>query len=255
MSLSLLRSLAVTDPLLILATMMMASISVALSFFDPKGARQHRVARRWGRMLLGIGCVRVEVGGLRHLAPDRNYVFAGNHLSLMDTPLMLANIPHQFLFLVNSKYVRLPFLGTHLRRGGHFTVHPDDTRASLKTMTEAARTMRERGLSVLLFPEGARARGELREFKEGAAYMSIKSGVPVVPFAIRGTREILPVGSLHVRGGSVRLLFGEPMDPAGLLLKDRAAFTAAIRRRVADLQAALESGQVPPALLSERALR
>ena len=62
-------------------------------------------------------------------------------------------------------------------------------------MTEGARIITERGISVLLFPEGGRSPEGLREFKEGAAYIAIKAGVPVVPMAIVGMRELLPMGS------------------------------------------------------------
>jgi 1-acyl-sn-glycerol-3-phosphate acyltransferase len=244
MSLSLLRSLLLTDPLIVLATVIMGSISVACSLFDPTGRRQHAVSRAWAGMLLGIGGVRVRITGMERIDPARNYVFVGNHLSLMDTPVVLANIPHQFLFLVNAKYVRLPFLGTHLRRSGHFAVEPDNVKALLKIMTEAARVIRERGLSVLLFPEGSRSRNGLREFKEGAAYIAIKAGVPVAPFAVRGTREVLPVGSIQVRGGEVDLILGEPIPTEGWSLKDRDELTRLMRERVAGL---LETGRAQPA--------
>ncbi|MCP5117748.1 MAG: 1-acyl-sn-glycerol-3-phosphate acyltransferase, partial [bacterium] len=103
------------------------------------------------------------------------------------------------------------------------------------TMTEAANTLRERGLSVLVFPEGSRAPAEMDEFKEGAAYMAIKAGAPVIPFALRGTREVLPIGSLHVRGGFVDLVFGEPIATDSFRLRDRAELTEIMRSRVAAL--------------------
>lgn len=235
MSLSYLWALFVKDPLIILSTIVMASVSVAASFADPQGRKQHAIARTWARLLLWLAGAKVRVEGMEHVDLDRNYVFAGNHLSLFDTPLVLANIPQQFLFLVNSKYVALPFLGTHLRRSGHFAVDSSDTRASLKVMTEAARRAVERRLSILIFPEGSRARAGLQEFKEGAAYIAIKAGVPLIPFAIRGTREVLEIGSLHVRGGPVDFILGEPIPVAGLTLKDREAVTALLRQRVEEL--------------------
>jgi len=251
MSLSLLRALFFTDPLIILATVLMGSLSVICSVFDPGGRRQHAISRRWARMLLALSGARVRVQGLERLDPGRSYVFAGNHLSLMDTPVVLGSIPHQFLFLVNAKYVRLPFLGTHLRRAGHFAVDSDNVRASLKILTEAARVIREQDLSVMLFPEGSRARGGLQEFKEGAAYIAIKAGVPVVPFALRGTREILPIGSVHVRGGPVELIIGEPVASEGWSLKNREEFTRLMRERVAVL---LEHGLDAPQTAAREAV-
>jgi 1-acyl-sn-glycerol-3-phosphate acyltransferase len=240
MSLSYLRSLLITDPLIILATIVMGSVSVCCSFFDPEGTKQHAVARTWAKMLLWIARVRVHCRGCENLAADANYVYVGNHLSLMDTPVVLSSIPRPFLFLVNVKYVRMPFLGTHLRRAGHFPVDSSDMKASLRTMTEAAKRIREQRLSILMFPEGSRAKGEMQEFKEGAAMIAIKSGAPVVPFALRGTRDVLPVGSVHIRGRRVDMLLGEPIRTDHLTLKDRAMLTQLMRDRVSELRAQLD---------------
>jgi 1-acyl-sn-glycerol-3-phosphate acyltransferase len=187
-------------------------------------------------MLLAIGGVRVRVRGQDNIEHGACYVFAGNHLSLMDTPVVLANVPTRFLFLVNEKYVRIPFLGTHLRRTGHFSVNmEEDVRTSLKAMTEAANVIKARRLSILLFPEGTRARGPMGEFKEGAVYIAIKAGVPIIPFAIRGSREVLPVGSIQVRGGEVDLVFGKPIPTCGLALKDRTKLNQLLYDTVARL--------------------
>jgi 1-acyl-sn-glycerol-3-phosphate acyltransferase len=247
MPLSFLGAVLIKAPLIITSTILFGSVSVLTSFFDPSGRRQHAISKSWARLLLFIGGVRVRVTGMEHLRPDQNYLFVGNHLSLYDTPVVLGNIPRQFLFLVNIKYVRLPFLGTHLRRSGHFAVNPDDMRAGLRVMTEAAKRIQERRLSVLMFPEGKRSPGGLLEFKEGAAYIAIKSGAPVIPFALKGTRDVLPIGSVHVRGGPVEFLLGEPIPMAGYTLKDRERVTTLMHERVAGLMAQLEGVRDPVA--------
>ena len=241
MSLSFLWAVLVKAPLIIGSTIFMGTISMVTSLFDPDGRKQHAISQNWARQLLFFAGIKMRVRGLGHLRAGQHYVFAGNPLSLYDTPVVLACIPRQFLFLVNIKYVKLPFLGTHLRRSGHFAVDPDDTRASLRILTDAARRIQEFGLSVLLFPEGRRSSGGLQEFKEGVAYIAIKSGAPVVPFALKGTREVLPIGSGHVRGGPVDLLLGEPVDPAAFSLKQREEFTALLRERITALMNQLEA--------------
>ncbi len=241
MPLSFLWAILVKAPLIIGSTIFMGTLSMLVSFFDRDGRRQHAISRNWARQLLFFAGIDMRVRGLEYLRPGQHFVFAGNHLSLYDTPVVLACIPRQFLFLVNIKYVKLPFLGTHLRRSGHFAVDPDDTRSSLKILTDAARRIHDRGLSVLLFPEGRRSLGALQEFKEGVAYIAIKSGAPVVPFALKGTREVLPIGSVHVKGGPVELLLGEPIDPTAFTLKQREEFTALLHERIAGLMEQLES--------------
>ena len=238
---SVLRALLWTDPLVILATIFMGSVSVACSFFDPNGKRQHAVSRAWAKMLLAIAGVKVRVSGLEHIRPHQNYLFIGNHLSLMDTPVILPNIPKHFLFMVNVRFVKLPFLGTHLRRSGHIGIDSSDTRASLRALNEAAKRIAAGNLSVLVFPEGSRSRdGKLQEFKEGAALIALKAGVPILPFIIRGTREILPVGSVHLRGGVVDFVIGEPIHIEGFTIKDRERLNSTMRARLVEMQQELE---------------
>jgi 1-acyl-sn-glycerol-3-phosphate acyltransferase len=114
-------------------------------------------------------------------------------------------------------------------------VDRSSARASLKSMTEGARIISQRGVSVLLFPEGGRAPEGLREFKEGAAYIAIKAGVPIVPMAIVGMREKLPMGSIHVRSGKVAVRVGQPISTDGLSISERMELTERLYREVAQL--------------------
>ena len=230
-----LRALLFTDPLILLATAMMGSVSVVVSLFDEGGRRQHRIAQTWGRMLTVIGGIRLQVDGLEKIAGGGPYVFAANHRSLMDIPLALAAIPAQFRFLANDYLFNWPFIGYHLRSAGHYPVAQADARESLKSMSAAAHAIRSGGVSILLFPEGGRTHGEMKVFRDGAAYIAIKAGVPLVPVAMIGVREILPLGSVFVNGGPVRLRVGDPISTASLTLRDRAALTQRLYDAVTEL--------------------
>jgi len=223
------------DPLIALCTALMGTLSLVSTLFDSTGRLPHRIARIWSRMVLAVSGVRVSVEGLEKIRPGGSYVIVSNHLSLMDTPLVLAWIPLQFRFLAKRGLFKVPFIGYHLSRAGHIPIPRGDARGSLKAMAETARLIRERGISALVFPEGGRSPGELREFKEGAAYIAITAGVPAVPVAIQGTRAVLPMGSLAVRPGRVSLRIGDPIPTAGLTLKDREALTRQLRERILEM--------------------
>jgi 1-acyl-sn-glycerol-3-phosphate acyltransferase len=236
MSLAYIRSLLITDPIIILATIIMGTISLLVSLFDSQGRVQHQISRVWSRMLLKVSGVRMEIEGLEKIDLQGAYVFVANHRSLMDTPVVLAHIPLQFRFLAKRGLFMIPILGTHLRRAGHLPVVKGDPRASLRSMSDAARIIRERGVSVLLFPEGGRSQDDtLLEFREGAAYIAIKAGVPVVPVALIGTRNVLKMGSMQIMSGVVKLRIGDPVDTSRLTLKDRATLTHALRDKVGEL--------------------
>ncbi|HJT89892.1 MAG TPA: lysophospholipid acyltransferase family protein [Bryobacteraceae bacterium] len=242
---SLLRSLLFSTPLLLLATVVMWTCSLVVSLFDPTGDSQHYMARVWGRILLAVSFIRVRAEGLEKLDPRATYVFVANHSSYMDIPALLARIPHQFRFFAKKGLYKIPFLGWHLGRAGHLPVDRSNARASLKSMSQGARIVAERGVSVLLFPEGGRTRVGLREFKEGAAYIAIKAGVPVVPIAIDGMRELLPMGSLHLRAGKVVLRVGDPIPTADLDLKDRVALTARLHDEIRGLLSRASAAPLP----------
>jgi 1-acyl-sn-glycerol-3-phosphate acyltransferase len=217
---SYLRSLLISIPLIVLSTVVMGSLSLAASLVDKTGRTQHHIARLWARMLLAAGFIRVSVEGLEKIDPDASYVFVCNHASFMDIPAILTLVPNQFRFFAKKGLFRIPFLGTHLRRAGHIPVDRSSARASLKSMSEGSRRLAG-GVSVLLFPEGGRSPVGLREFKEGAAYIAIKAGEPVVPMALDGMRPLLPMGSIHIRSGSAVLRIGDPIPTAGLHLGAR----------------------------------
>ena len=235
MSLSYIRSLLITDPIIIIATIILGIISLTTSLFDKDGVRQHRISRIWSRLLLAVSGVKMRIEGLEKIDPAGSYVFVANHRSLMDIPVLLAHLPLQFRFFAKKGLFLIPIMGTHLRRAGHLPVVKGDPRASLKSMSDAARLIRERGLSVLLFPEGGRSTDRLQEFKEGAAYVAIKAGVPVIPIAMTGTREVLPMGSMQIMSGIVELKIGDPISIENLTLKDRMVFTGILRDKVASL--------------------
>jgi 1-acyl-sn-glycerol-3-phosphate acyltransferase len=229
-------SLLFVDPLIIFSTILCGSASIVVSFFDKTGRTGIAIARVWGRSLLRIAGVRVRAEGLDKVDPNGAYVFVSNHLSYMDTPVVLSTIPAQFRFMAKKGLFQIPFLGTHLVQAGHIPVPRADPRAAVKSLTHAADTIRERGISVLIFPEGGRSMdGEIQPFKEGAAYIAIRAGVPVVPVTLIGTREILAMGSATFRRGPVTLRIGDPIPTQGLTMRDREELTECVRKSIAGM--------------------
>lgn len=229
------RSMFWAAPLIVVATAIFGSISIAISFFESTGRAQMRIARAWARFLLRAAGVKVTVKGLEHIDPNGSYVFIANHLSYMDTPVVLAHVPVQFRFLAKRGLFQIPFLGQHLSRAGHIPVPREDPRAAVKTLATAAETIQEKKISLLVFPEGGRSHdGMLRKFKEGGAYIAIRAGVPLVPIVLVGTRNILPYGSGIMQPGQVTLRILTPIETAGRRLKDRSLLTDELRSLIVE---------------------
>jgi 1-acyl-sn-glycerol-3-phosphate acyltransferase len=234
---SYLIALLIRDPLIILATAVMGSLNLLAALWDTDGGVQLRIARRWARMLLWIAGAKVKVVGLENAAPGRSYVVSPNHVSYMDTPVLLAHLPVNFRFMAKEGLFKIPFIGGHLKKAGHIAVPLDDPRAALKVLSTAGKAMKERGLSVLVFPEGGRSEtGELQPFKDGAAYLAIKGGVPILPVALIGIRDVLPMHSHHMRPGKVTMRIGRPLETEGLASAARVELTERLAEEIRALQ-------------------
>jgi 1-acyl-sn-glycerol-3-phosphate acyltransferase len=222
-------------PAIILATILMGTVSLITSIWDRTGETQHRVARAWSRMLLALGFVKCRVYGIEKLEPGGSYVLVSNHASYMDTPAILSSVPIQFRFFAKKGLFSIPFLGWHLQRAGHLPVVRDDPRASLRAMSEGAKLIHARGVSLLLFPEGGRSEKRMRPFREGAAWIAIKAGVPAVPIGLVNTRGVLPMHTGVIRPGTIEVHVGDPIETAGMALHDRGRLNDMLQHRVAEL--------------------
>jgi 1-acyl-sn-glycerol-3-phosphate acyltransferase len=228
-----LRGVLVADTGIIVSTIFFGLLSLFISFFDPAGRKQAWLAHVWAKSLLLASGIRVHVEGLEHIDPSASYVYVANHTSYMDTPVVLANLSSQFRFLAKSGLFKIPLLGTHLGRAGHIPVPLGDPRAAVKTMQLAAEVIQQKKISLLIFPEGGRTEdGILQPFKDGAAYIAIRAGVPLVPMVIIGARDALPYGAGVVLSGNVTLRILKPIETTSFTAKDRGAVTDHLRELV-----------------------
>lgn len=225
-----------TIPGIVASTAFFGTISQLILLVNRHSWPQFRTARAWARSLLWFAGVKVEIEGIENVRGIRQCVWVSNHVTFMDTPVMLANIPVQFFFLAKSELFSWPFIGWHLSRAGHVPVPLEDPRASLRTLGHAAKHIKESSVSLLFFPEGGRsASGELQEFKDGAAYIAIKAQVPLVPVALVGIRETWPMDTFDLSSGTVKLRFGKPIQTAGLTAQARAEITTLARAQIVDM--------------------
>ena len=137
-------------------------------------------------------------------------VYASNHLSYMDTPVLFAWLPFQFRILAKQSLWKTPFIGWYLNRSGQVPVDTKSPRSLIASLNRGVTTLKH-GLPLVLFPEGGRAAtGQLQTMMSGCAYMAIKAQVPLVPLTLIGTYELLPI---HVYALNPRPLAGRRRRP------------------------------------------
>ncbi len=202
-------------PLIYLYTIVMASLSLVLSFFDRDGRRQHWCARTWCRLIAGTAGARVKIIGLENVPTNQAAVFVANHSSYLDIPAIWGYVPVQFRIMAKRSLFYVPFMGWFLSRAGHIPVDQENSRAALANINRAADKLRA-GSSLVVFPEGHRSvDGVLQEFKTGGFKLAQKAGVPVVPVTIIGSHRVLKKDSLVFHAGDIKVIIDPPLSTEG----------------------------------------
>ncbi len=221
-------------PLVALSTAFFGCISLVCGLWDKSGRQQHFIAHLWARSLLRIAFSPVTAVGLERLKPGPA-VYASNHLSYYDTPVLFATLPFQFRILAKQGLWKIPFIGWYLNRSGQVPVDSKDNRSMIASLGRGVSTLKS-GLPLVLFPEGGRTpTGEVHDFMSGGSFMAIKAGVPVVPIALIGTYELLPIHTYHLTPRPLLAVIGEPIPTTGLTTRDAAALTARVREAIATM--------------------
>ena len=189
----------------------------ALLLVTSRGRRTDRVVRSYCRLLLSLTGCRLQVEGLASLAGITPAVLVANHSSYMDSVVLLAALPPTLplLFVAKRELLRTPLLGTIIRKVGHLTVERFALSESVADAAVVSATLRS-GVSLLVFPEGTfRRTPGLLPFRLGGFKAAVEAGRPVVPVAIRGTREVLPPDTWMPHRHAVHVAIGAPIEPLG----------------------------------------
>lgn len=205
------------------------------------------VHRNWGRSMLGLAGVRVEVQELDRLPPGQGLILAANHQSWFDIVAVFASLPVSLRFVAKKEISRVPLFAQAMRSAGHVFLDRQNRSKAIAAMREAGVRMREQGLSMVLFPEGTRSPdGNLLPFKKGSFVLAIETGAAMVPLAMDGSRLIMPKGRMSVRPGLIRIRCGEPIALAGLDKDDRDAVLEATESQISGMLSEIRVTPLPP---------
>lgn len=215
-------------PLIAVATVLFGTISLACGVWDEDGRQQHALARMWARVLLRVALSPVKLEHPERLVQGAA-VYASNHLSYYDTPVLYAKLPFQFRILAKAPLWKVPFIGWYLQRSGQVPIDQSSARAGVVSLGRGAKTL-DGGMPMVIFPEGGRAfNGKLQTMAAGAAWMAIKAQVPLVPLTMVGTYELLPIHVYALRPRPLKLIVGEPISTVGMTTRDAEALTERMR--------------------------
>ena len=229
------RSNVLQTPVLGIVTAVLATTALLVSLVDKKGRVQHGIARLWARGCLWASWSGLEVRGAENLCKHRVAVYASNHTSYMDTPIIFAGLPFQFRILAKKGLWAWPFIGWYLHRSGQMPIDTENPQKTLSSLGAAVKLLRS-GMPLFVFPEGGRTlEGELQPFLSGAAYLAIRAQVPLVPIAITGAYDLLPMHTHQFYPRKLAIEVGEPIETKGMTVRQIEELTERLREAIAEM--------------------
>lgn len=190
----------------------------------------------WGKTLSFIFNIKLVVKG-KHNLQNRNYVFASNHASLIDIPLLLIAVNRYTVFIAKSELSKIPIFKSILDRAGFIFVDRKNNDSAVKSMNNLIEDIKKIPRSVAIFPEGTRTSdGNLLPFKKGAAIFAINTDIPVVPVAISGTYSWSKKKLFDISQSVISFEFGEPITTENYSFDDRDYLTKKIKTNIKNMK-------------------
>ena len=233
--LSRLRSYLILDPLIWLYTFVLGILALPGGLFDRSGRRLHWFSRTWSWFIMKTILSPVKVTGLDKIDTSKPHVYAVNHASAMDIPVLYVYLPFQFRIVFKKELLSYPIVGWQLKRSGQVCIDQQKPTNSINAIRSAVKSLKA-GMPLVIYPEGGRTPdGEIKPFLPGAFFLAIKAQVDIVPVALIGTFELLPMNTYHIKCRPLEMRVGEPISTAGLTMRDLEAVSARVRKAMEDL--------------------
>jgi 1-acyl-sn-glycerol-3-phosphate acyltransferase len=233
--LSRLRSYFILDPLIWFYTLILGLLALPGGMFDRSGRRLHWFSRTWSWLIMKTILSPVKVTGLDKIDTSKPHVYAVNHASAMDIPVLYVHLPFQFRIVFKKELLAYPIVGWQLKRSGQVCIDQQKPTNSLTAIRSAVKSLKV-GMPLVIYPEGGRTPdGEIKPFLPGAFFLAIKAQVDIVPVALIGTYELLPMDTYHIKCRPLEMRVGAPISTAGLTIRDMEAVSAKVKKAIEEL--------------------
>jgi 1-acyl-sn-glycerol-3-phosphate acyltransferase len=230
-----LRSYFILDPLIWFYTFALGILALPGGMFDKSGERLHWFSRTWSWLIMKTVLSPVKVSGLDKIDTSKPHVYAVNHASALDIPVLYVYLPFQFRIAFKKELLAYPVVGWQLKRSGQICIDQQNPSRSVGAIRSALKGLKA-GMPLVIFPEGGRTPdGEIKPFLPGAFFLAIKAQVDIVPVALVGTYELLPMDTYHIKCRPLEMRVGKPISTEGLTLRDMEGLSARVQKDLEDL--------------------
>lgn len=198
----------------------------------------NRSLQVWCENLLNIVNVNLTVKGeVPTQLPDRRYILMSNHASHYDIPITISAFPSYCIRMIAKKELfRVPIWGKAMQRAEFMSIDRENRKQALQDL-EVAKEKLSSGITTWAAPEGTRTRtGEMGPFKKGPVVLAIQTEAIIIPFAIKGSRNVLPADTWQFSTNeTVEVKIGQPIDAKQYTLKQRNELVALVEQQMRDL--------------------
>ena len=200
-------------PILVVATIITAIVTVIGSALGGGRWWGYYPEIWWSRLWCWLAFVRVTVKGRGNVDKSTSYVFVANHQGAYDIFTIYGYLGHNFRWMMKQSLRKIPFVGFACA-SSHQIFVDKSSRSALKRTMERAEEQLRGGMSLVVFPEGARTPdGRMHTFKKGAFLLATEFNLPVVPMTIDGVYKVMPRTAWLPRPGHVTLTIHKPIEP------------------------------------------